>query len=134
MATNAGDSESIHKESLLEAKLFEVPVSSQTRAAVINQGNDNVAAQASQQFAQTNNGRVLTQAEKAAQQQDQLDEMMMARRSNGQPAKVAGGVKGQAVVQRGLGATPAKLGPPPVDKQAAAMAGLLLGSPEFQRR
>lgn len=134
MAANAGDSESIHKESLLEAKLFEVPVSSQTRNAVLNQGNDNVAAQASQQFAQTNNGRVLTQTEKAAQQQDQLDEMMMARRNGGQPAKVAGGVKGQAVVQRGLGATPARLGPPPVDKQAAAMAGLLLGSPEFQRR
>jgi hypothetical protein len=134
MAVNTGDSESVHKESLLEAKLFEVPVSSQTRAAVINQGNDSIAAQASQQFAQTNNGRMLTQAEKAAQQQDQLDEMMMAHRNGGQAAKVAGAAKGQVVVQRGLGATPAKLGPPPVDKQAAAMAGLLLGSPEFQRR
>jgi hypothetical protein len=133
MSANAGDSEANHKESLLEAKLFEVPVSSQTRNAVLTQGNDAVAAQASEQFAQANNGRVLTQTEKAAQQQDQLDEMMMARR-NGPPAKVAGGAKGQAVVQRGLGATPAKLGPPPVDKQAAAMAGLLLGSPEFQRR
>lgn len=133
MPSGVADSEAMGKESLLEAKLFEVPVSAQTRMAVIHQGNDSMAAQASQQFAQTNNGRVLTQAEKDAQQQDQLDEMMMARRK-GQPAKAAGGVRGQAVVQRGLGATPVRLGPPPADTQAAAMAGLLLGSPEFQRR
>ena len=133
MTENSADSATMNKEAMLETKLFEVPVSSQTRNAVIHQGNDGVAAQASQQFAQTNNGRTLTQAEKAAQQQDQLDAMMMARRA-GQPANVTGGMKGQAVVQRGLGATPAKPGPPPVDKQAAAMAGLLLGSPEFQRR
>lgn len=133
-STASSDPEATRKESLLEAKLFEVPVSAQTRSAVISQGNDNVAAQASQQFTQTNNGRVLTQAEKDAQQQDKLDEMMMNRRNGMQPAKAASGVKGQTVVQRGLGATPAKMGPPPADKQAAAMAGLLLGSPEFQRR
>jgi hypothetical protein len=33
-----------------------------------------------------------------------------------------------------LGVVPVKAGPAPADKQAAAMAGLLLGSPEFMRR
>lgn len=124
-SVNADDA---RKESLLETKLFQVPVSERTRAAVISQGNDNTAQQAAQQF-NSNAGqqRMLTDAEKQAQEQDRLD-AMMAGKVKGPP------VKGAAMQQRGLGAVPAKLGPPPADKQAAAMAGLLLGSPEFQRR
>jgi uncharacterized protein (DUF1800 family) len=122
----ATDSEALRKEAQLEAMLFETPVSVQTRTAVISQGTDATAQQAAQQFA-SNGQRQLTDAEKQAQQQDRLD-AMMAGKVKGPP------MKGAAVVQRGLGAVPAKMGPPPVDKQAAAMAGLLLGSPEFQRR
>ena len=122
------DAEPGRKESLLEARLLEVPVSAQTRAAVISQGNDATAEQAAQQFASGAGGRQLTDAEKEAKQQDQLDAMMAGRQKGVKP------VKGQAGPERGLGATPVKMGPPPADTQAAAMAGLLLGSPEFQRR
>ncbi len=122
----ATDPEALRKEAQLESRLFEAPVSTQTRTAVISQGTDATAQQAAQQF--TSNGqRQLTDAEKQAQQQDRLDAMMVGK------VKVPL-MKGAAGVQRGLGAVPAKLGPPPADKQAAAMAGLLLGSPEFQRR
>ena len=110
---------------MLEATLLDVPVSEQTRNAVLSQGNDDTAKQAAQQFAANGAGRPLTDAEKEAQQQDRLDAMMAGKLK---------GAKGQAQPQRGLGASPIKTGPPPADKQAAAMAGLLLGSPEFQRR
>lgn len=130
MQTVSFSSDDARKESLLEARLFETPVSDRTRTAVISQGNDTTAQQAAQQFTQQANGRVLTQAEKDAQQQDRLDEMMMRQG----PVKQPGFTKGQAAMPRGLGATPIHNGPPPADKQAAAMAGLLLGSPEFQRR
>ncbi len=122
--TQGADPDAAHKESMLEAKLFQVPVSAQTRAAVISQGTDATAQQAAQQFA-TGTARQLTDAEKQAQQQDRLDAMMAGKTK---------GLKGEAQPQRGLGATPVKPGPAPADKQAAAMAGLLLGSPEFQRR
>lgn len=128
MQTVALTDEAARKEALIESRLFEVPVSDQTRSAVIAQGTDATAKQAAQQFAQSGNSRVLTQAEKDAQQQDRLDEMMMRR------GPLPAGQRGQAMQPRGLGATPIKNGPPPTDKQAAAMAGLLLGSPEFQRR
>ena len=128
MQTVAMTDDAVRKEALIEARLFEVPVSDQTRSAVITQGTDATAQQAAQQFAQSGNGRVLTQAEKDAQQQDRLDEMMMRR--GPLPARQ----RGQAMQPRGIGATPIRNGPPPTDKQAAAMAGLLLGSPEFQRR
>ena len=124
-ADSPGSAEAARKESLLEAKLMDVPVSAQTRAAVISQGNDQTAQQAAQQFATTLGGRQLTNAEKEAQQQDQLDAMLAGQKKAG---------KGAAQPERGLGAVPVKLGPSPADKQAAAMAGLLLGSPEFQRR
>ncbi|AFL88279.1 Protein of unknown function (DUF1800) [Terriglobus roseus DSM 18391] len=124
--SGAADPEAIRKESLLESRLFEVPVSAQTRTAVITQGNDATAQQAAQQFS-ANGTRVLTDAEKQAQQQDRLD-MMVA-------GKVKGPLPQKGMAQpRGLGAAVIKAGPPPADKQAAAMAGLLLGSPEFQRR
>jgi hypothetical protein len=122
------DPEAIRKEAQLEASLFQVPVSAQTRTAVISQGNDNMAQQAAQQFATGAPVRQLTDAEKEAQRQDQLDAMMAGRIKGSKP------MKGEAGPQRGLGAVPVKAGPAPADKQAAAMAGLLLGSPEFQRR
>jgi uncharacterized protein (DUF1800 family) len=129
LTTGAGtaDPETIRKESLLEGRLFETPVSAQTRAAVISQGNDDTAQQAAAQFSRGTT-RPLTDAEKQAQQQDRLDAMMMGK------GKGPTAVKGRAGPQRGLGAAPIKPGPAPADKQAAAMAGLLLGSPEFQRR
>ncbi len=122
------DPEALRKEAQLEAVLFEAPVSAQTRTAVISQGTDATAQQAAQQFAGGSAPRQLTDAEREAQQQDRLD-AMMAGKVKGLPPQ-----KGQAGPQRGLGAAPVKVGPPPADKQAAAMAGLLLGSPEFQRR
>ena len=125
LATQAPDPDAARKEVLLEAKLLDVPVSTQTRNAVLSQGNDDTAKQAAQQFAAGGAARPLTDAEKQAQQQDRLDAMMAGKLK---------GAKGQAQPQRGLGASPVKTGPPPADKQAAAMAGLLLGSPEFQRR
>ncbi len=128
LSVAGADPEAARKESLLEAKLMEVPVSAQTRAAVISQGNDTTAQQAAQQFAANAGGRSLTDAEKQAKQQDQLDAMMAGKQKGIKPER------GQAVPERGLGATPVKMGLPPADKQAAAMAGLLLGSPEFQRR
>ena len=124
----AGVDAAAQKESLLEARLLEEPVSAQTRAAVISQGNDATAQQAAQQFASGAGGRQLTDAEREAKRQDQLDAMMSGKQKGIKPEK------GQAGPERGLGATPVKMGPPPADKQAAAMAGLLLGSPEFQRR
>jgi hypothetical protein len=126
LTTGAGNPEAIAKEAQLEKRLFESPVSAQTRAAVISQGNDTTAAQAATQFA-TGTGRQLTDAEKQALAQDRADAML------GREGKLKQ-VKGQALPQRGIGAGPAKPGPAPADKQAAAMAGLLLGSPEFQRR
>ncbi len=119
------DADVARKESLLEAKLLDQPASPQTRAAVLSQGTDDTAKQAAQQFTAGSKPRQLTDAEKDAQQQDRLDAMMAGK---------AKGIKGAAQPQRGLGAAAIKQGPPPADKQAAAMAGLLLGSPEFQRR
>ncbi|WP_244501898.1 DUF1800 domain-containing protein [Terriglobus roseus] len=124
--SGAADPDASRKESLLESRLFEVPVSAQTRTAVITQGNDATAQQAAQQFSATGT-RQLTDAEKQAQQQDRLD-AMMAGKVKGPPPQ-----KGMAP-PRGLGVAVIKPGPAPADKQAAAMAGLLLGSPEFQRR
>ena len=129
VALTADASDDAKKESLLEAKLFEVPVSEQTRAAVISQGNDATAQQAAAQFNGSGGQRQLTDAEKQAQEQDRLDAMMAGRVKGEKP------LKGAAVQQaRAIGAVPAKMGPAPADKNAAAMAGLLLGSPEFQRR
>ncbi len=125
LTTQTSDPEAARKEALLEAKLLDLPVSAQTRNAVLSQGNDETAKQAAQQFAANGGGRPLTDAEKEAQQQDRLDAMAAGKLK---------GAKGMAQPQRGLGASPIKTGPPPTDKQAAAMAGLLLGSPEFQRR
>lgn len=126
LSSGASDPEAIRKESLLETRLFEVPVSSQTRTAVITQGNDSTAQQAAQQFS-TSGTRQLTDAEKQAQQQDRLDAMM--------DGKVKGPLPQKGMTPpRGLGMAAIKPGPAPADKQAAAMAGLLLGSPEFQRR
>lgn len=112
------------KELKLESRLLDGPASEQTRSAVISQGNDNTAQAAAQQF-QSGTARPLTDAEKTAMKQDQIDMAMAGRAPAG---------KGQGGNQRALGALPLKPGPAPLDKQAAAMAGLLLGSPEFQRR
>lgn len=125
-SSGAADPEAIRKESLLESQLFEAPVSVQTRTAVITQGNDATARQAAQQFS-TEGTRQLTDAEKQAQQQDRLNAMMAGKVKGPLPQK------GMAP-PRGLGVAAIKPGPAPADKQAAAMAGLLLGSPEFQRR
>ncbi len=124
-AAASANPESVRKEQLLEARLMTNPVSTQTRVAVLSQGNDETAKQAAQQFAASPNGRMLTDAEKEAMQQDRLDAMMAGKTR---------GPKGSGMSQHGLGVMPVKPGPLPADKEAAAMAGLLLGSPEFQRR
>ncbi|MGI4852555.1 MAG: DUF1800 domain-containing protein [Janthinobacterium lividum] len=117
--------EAARKEALLEARLLHAPVSAQTRAAVLSQGTDETAKQAAQQFTANAALRQLTDVEKQAQQQDRLDAMMAGKGK---------GAQAGAQPQRGVASAAVKTGPPPADRQAAAMAGLLLGSPEFQRR
>ncbi|WP_419806864.1 DUF1800 family protein [Terriglobus sp.] len=107
-AATAGEDEAQRKEAELEAVVLPQGVSAQTRSAVLSQTDDSAVQQALRDFGQS------------AQQQ----------------GKANGGGK-QVVnmnVRRDFGAGPAKPNAQPTDKQGAVMLGLLLGSPEFQRR
>lgn len=107
-------SDSSAKEHALESVLLEAPASEQTRKAVLSQNDDSAVQQAVRDFVpdggmgQVNNSR----------QKEEGD----------------GGKRIVKVNVRALGATPVRVGPAPADKQGALMLGLLLGSPEFQRR
>jgi uncharacterized protein (DUF1800 family) len=104
------DPEVAAKEAKLELVLLGQPVSDRTRATVIGQSNDSTAAiQAAREFQGGGGG--------------------------GKETPLFGGGY-NPVIPNGLGPG-GGLGPRagiPDDRQAAVMAGLLLGSPEFQRR
>jgi uncharacterized protein (DUF1800 family) len=105
---NAVDPEVAAKERKLETILLGQPLSDKTRAAVLSQSNDSTAAiQAAREF-QIGPG--------------------------GGGGKGAGAYGGAALAAEfGLGPA-AQRNATPDDRQAAIMAGLMLGSPEFQRR
>ena len=95
------------KEAELEAVVLPEGVSAQTRSAVLSQTDDSAVQQAMRDFGQT------------AQQQT-------AAKGKKQMVSVN--------VRRDFGAGPMKPNAQPADKQGAVVLGLLLGSPEFQRR
>ncbi len=118
MASADIDPEVAVKEARLEVLLLGQPVSERTRATVISQSNDSTAAiQALREF-----------------------------QGGGGPGKGGGGGQDAALLSGDynnptlprLGLNGGGLLAPknaiPDDRQAAIMAGLLLGSPEFQRR
>jgi uncharacterized protein (DUF1800 family) len=101
------DPEVAAKERRLETILLDQPLSEKTRAAVLSQSNDTTAAiQAAKEF-QTGGGGLLGGG-------------------GGQLAGLFGA--------GGAGAAAALRNQQADDRQAAIMAGLMLGSPEFQRR
>ncbi|GAA3765023.1 DUF1800 domain-containing protein [Terriglobus aquaticus] len=101
-----GADESQRKEAALESQVLPQGVSAQTRAAVLSQTDDTAVQQAMRAFGQ----------------------MPAQERNPG--AKQIVNVK----VRRDFSAGPPGPNLPPADKQGAVMLGLLLGSPEFQRR
>lgn len=109
LAPGAGDEakvkrEAATKERRLETMLMRSPVSERTRSTVL------------QQFEDTSTQR---EAEKS----------FPIRADD--PELLAGAMPGGQMATQGM--TP-QMGGPPRDQEAAVMAGLLLGSPEFQRR
>ena len=106
VAADAGVDDVQRKEAELEAVLLPQGVSAQTRTAVLSQTDDTAVQQAMRDFGQT------------SQQQ----------------GKGAGEQTINMNARRDFGAGPVKPNAQPVDKQGAVMLGLLLGSPEFQRR
>jgi len=108
------DPEVAAKERRLELVLLGQPLSERTRAAVLGQSNDSTAAlQAAREFQGGGGGGM---------------------------GPMAGLIGGDLPLARwnglgyGSGAAAALKNAIPDDRQAAIMAGLLLGSPEFQRR
>jgi uncharacterized protein (DUF1800 family) len=100
------DPEVAAKEKKLEAILLGQPLSDKTRAAVLGQSNDPSAAiQAAKDF-----------------------------QIGGGEGKAGFGALGPAAGVFGAGGAAALRNAVPDDRQAAVMAGLMLGSPEFQRR
>jgi hypothetical protein len=99
------DPEVAAKERRLEQLLLNQPLSEKTRAAVLSQSNDATAAmQAAKEFQGGGNG------------------------------KAGFGAQGPLAGIFGAGGAAALRNQQPDDRQAAIMAGLMLGSPEFQRR
>jgi len=117
MPTADVDPEVAVKEARLEVVLLGQPVSDRTRATVISQSNDSTAAiQALREF-QGGGG---------------------PGGGGGQAAALLGGDYNNPAMPRANGLNGgglfAQKNSIPDDRQAAIMAGLLLGSPEFQRR
>ena len=111
------DPEAAIKEAKLERLLLGIPVSERTRAAVIAQSADSTAAiQAQREFLPGGGGKAAIPAAIGAQEYN--------------PVMPVAGTAGRPNGQNG----PNAKGGAPEDRQAAIMAGLLLGSPEFQRR
>ncbi|GAC1420007.1 MAG: hypothetical protein NVSMB62_13490 [Acidobacteriaceae bacterium] len=111
--TKVQDPEIAAKEAKLEHLLLGIPVSDRTRATVIAQSNDSTAAiQAQREF-------------QGAGSRAAIPTMIGGEYDPILPgAGTVPGRPGAAVSHNGV----------PEDRQAAIMAGLLLGSPEFQRR
>jgi uncharacterized protein (DUF1800 family) len=106
VADGAIDPEVAAKERKLEQILLGQPLSEKTRSAVLSQSNDSAAAiQAAKEFQIGGRGVMGASAYSA----------------------------GQVAAEYGLTAQSMKNATPD-DRQAAIMAGLMLGSPEFQRR
>jgi uncharacterized protein (DUF1800 family) len=100
------------KEAKLEVLLLGQPVSDRTRATVIGQSNDSTAAiQAVKEFQGAGRGGAAAAVIGAG-----YDPAM--------PTAAADHPNGRGAYAQGI----------PDDRQASVMAGLLLGSPEFQRR
>ncbi len=100
------DPEVAAKEKRLEQILLGQPLSEKTRAAVLSQSNDSTAAiQAAREF-----------------------------QIAGGDGKAGFGAIGPVAGIYGAGGAAAQRNAVPDDRQAAIMAGLMLGSPEFQRR
>ena len=114
-ADKSQDPEVAAKEARLEHLLIGLPVSDRTRAAVLAQSSDSTAAIQAQREFQPAGGGGKAAAAAAIGQQDYNPVMPVA------------GVSGRP-------GTPNARPGIPDDRQAAIMAGLLLGSPEFQRR
>jgi len=113
------DPEVAAKEARLELVLLGQPVSDRTRATVIGQSNDSTAAiQAAREF-QGGGGPGGGGGAAGLLLGGEYNPVMPGARAN---ALNAGG--GAYAQRNGI----------PDDRQAAIMAGLLLGSPEFQRR
>jgi uncharacterized protein (DUF1800 family) len=109
------DPEVAAKERKLEMILLGQPLSEKTRTAVIEQSNDSTAAiQAAKEFQGGGLGKGGGGGAKAEAMAGSYDPML--------PPALGGG----SGAGRGQGAQD--------DRQAAIMAGLMLGSPEFQRR
>jgi hypothetical protein len=97
------------KEKRLEQILLGQPLSEKTRAAVLGQSNDQTAAiQAAKEFQGGGSGGA----------------------GKGPGAYSVGVIAGELGLNPGGG----QRNVAPDDRQAAIMAGLMLGSPEFQRR
>lgn len=119
--TGANLADPVTKERALEAVLLDAPASEQTRSAVLSQKDDSAVRQAVHAFAPaTGDG----QAGNATRGED-------AGRQNGEASSTKRIV---SVKSRALGEISAHVSSSPSDKQGAVMLGLLLGSPEFQRR
>jgi uncharacterized protein (DUF1800 family) len=111
------DPEVAAKERKLELVLLGGPLSERTRAAVLGQSNDSTAAiQAAKEFQGGGGGGGFGGGALAGLIGGDLNAVAPAVRVNG---------AGLATVQKNA---------VPDDRQAAIMAGLMLGSPEFQRR
>jgi uncharacterized protein (DUF1800 family) len=104
------------KERSLEGVLLGFPASAQTRQTVLSQQDDSVAQQAAREF-RLNEGT--NSPEENSMQQPAVQKMKGQKGSRTNPGRFGGGLQPLQSVD---------------DPQAAAMAGLLLGSPEFQRR
>jgi uncharacterized protein (DUF1800 family) len=105
VADGTVDPEVAAKERRLEMILLGEPLSEKTRAAVLSQSNDTTAAvQAAKDF------------------------------QGGGDGKAGFGAQGPLAGIFGAGGAAALRNQQPDDRQAAVMAGLMLGSPEFQRR
>ena len=109
----AQDPEIAAKEAKLEHLLLGIPASDRTRAAVIAQSNDSTAAIQAQKEFQGGGSRAAVPAGIGGEYNPVLP-----------GATAVSGRPGGASRHSGV----------PEDRQAAIMAGLLLGSPEFQRR
>ena len=107
VATNAAaDGETQRKEMALETVILPQGVSAQTHSAVLSQTDDSAVQQAMRAFGQT------------------------ARQETKMPGKQIVNLN----LRRDFSAGLSRPNPQPADQQGAIMLGLLLGSPEFQRR
>jgi uncharacterized protein (DUF1800 family) len=122
-ASSDVDPEVAAKEARLELTLLGQPVSDRTRSTVIGQSNDSTAAiQAAKEFQGGGAGKFGGGASPLLG--GEFNPVMPGQRPNAYATGANGSANGPNAQKNGI----------PDDRQAAVMAGLLLGSPEFQRR